>query len=204
MPISPATSACCWWRAATCASPATASRSRRCDGLMPIDLIVRCMAGAVADPLELDSSGFAGPVGLLQAVRQQSRPGRQRAGLGAGREPRPERLPAAARQRAAGRGARHRRRPRWWLGDAGQPRSCARQPRPHGHPPGARGHGPARPRHPRHRPRAPGADRARGAAAGDRDQGRRAGRRGEGRLRHHAVADAGRAGAQALRACACS
>jgi uncharacterized circularly permuted ATP-grasp superfamily protein/uncharacterized alpha-E superfamily protein len=40
-------------------------------GLMPIDLIVRCVAGAVADPLELDASGFAGPVGLLQAVRRQ-------------------------------------------------------------------------------------------------------------------------------------
>lgn len=39
-------------------------------GLMPLDLIVRCVAGAVADPLELDSSGFAGPVGLLQAVRR--------------------------------------------------------------------------------------------------------------------------------------
>jgi uncharacterized circularly permuted ATP-grasp superfamily protein/uncharacterized alpha-E superfamily protein len=39
-------------------------------GLMPVDLIVRCVAGDVADPLELDSSGFAGPVGLLQAVRQ--------------------------------------------------------------------------------------------------------------------------------------
>src|SRR5262245_19072677 len=42
------------------------------EGLMPIDLIVRCIAGGVADPLELDSSGFAGPVGLLQAVREQS------------------------------------------------------------------------------------------------------------------------------------
>jgi uncharacterized circularly permuted ATP-grasp superfamily protein/uncharacterized alpha-E superfamily protein len=39
-------------------------------GLMPVDLIVRCVAGAVADPLELDSTGFAGPVGLLQAVRR--------------------------------------------------------------------------------------------------------------------------------------
>src|SRR5581483_5165588 len=27
-------------------------------GLMPIDLVVRCVAGAVADPLELDASGF--------------------------------------------------------------------------------------------------------------------------------------------------
>jgi uncharacterized circularly permuted ATP-grasp superfamily protein/uncharacterized alpha-E superfamily protein len=42
------------------------------EGLMPIDLIVRCIAGSVADPLELDSSGFAGPVGLLQAIREQS------------------------------------------------------------------------------------------------------------------------------------
>jgi uncharacterized circularly permuted ATP-grasp superfamily protein/uncharacterized alpha-E superfamily protein len=40
------------------------------DGLMPIDLIVRCIAGAVADPLELDASDFAGPVGLLQAIRR--------------------------------------------------------------------------------------------------------------------------------------
>jgi uncharacterized circularly permuted ATP-grasp superfamily protein/uncharacterized alpha-E superfamily protein len=39
------------------------------EGLMPVDLIVRCIAGAVADPLELDSGGFAGPVGLLHAVR---------------------------------------------------------------------------------------------------------------------------------------
>ena len=34
-------------------------------------LIVRCVAGAVADPLELDASGFAGPVGLLQAIRRE-------------------------------------------------------------------------------------------------------------------------------------
>ena len=40
-------------------------------GLMPVDLIVRCIAGALADPLELDSSGFAGPVGLLQAIRKK-------------------------------------------------------------------------------------------------------------------------------------
>ena len=39
-------------------------------GLMPVDLIVRCVAGDVIDPLELDAAGFAGPVGLLQAVRK--------------------------------------------------------------------------------------------------------------------------------------
>ena len=38
-------------------------------GLVPIDLVVRCIAGASADPLELDAADFAGPVGLLQAVR---------------------------------------------------------------------------------------------------------------------------------------
>jgi uncharacterized circularly permuted ATP-grasp superfamily protein/uncharacterized alpha-E superfamily protein len=39
-------------------------------GLMPIDLIVRCISGAASDPLELEAD-FAGPVGLLQAVRRQ-------------------------------------------------------------------------------------------------------------------------------------
>ena len=41
------------------------------DGLHPIDLIVRCVAGSASDALELDPSGFLGPVGLVQAVRQQ-------------------------------------------------------------------------------------------------------------------------------------
>ena len=41
------------------------------DGLKPIDLIVRCVAGGAADPLELDANGFLGPVGLVQAVRRQ-------------------------------------------------------------------------------------------------------------------------------------
>ena len=41
------------------------------DGLHPIDLIVRCVAGASSDALELDPAGFLGPVGLVQAVRQR-------------------------------------------------------------------------------------------------------------------------------------
>ena len=41
------------------------------DGLKPIDLLVRCVAGVASDPLELDPSGFLGPVGLVQAVRRQ-------------------------------------------------------------------------------------------------------------------------------------
>src|SRR5262249_11770030 len=39
-------------------------------GLMPVDLVVRCIAGGAADPLELDATAFAGPVGLLQPVRK--------------------------------------------------------------------------------------------------------------------------------------
>jgi len=41
------------------------------DGLKPIDLLVRCVAGGSSDPLELDPAGFLGPVGLMQAVRRQ-------------------------------------------------------------------------------------------------------------------------------------
>ena len=169
------------------------------DGLMPIDLIVRCIAGAVADPLELDSSGFAGPVGLLQAVREQpdlvvnalGSALAENRGLSAY-------LPELAR-RPAGRGPRHRRRAALVARRSDGAPACARQPRPHGDPAGAREHGPAGARRAGPRSGAAGADRARGAAAGDRAQGADAGRRGEGRLRHHAVADAGRPGAQALR-----
>lgn len=41
------------------------------DGLKPIDLIVRCVTGSASDPLELNPTGFLGPVGLVQAVRRQ-------------------------------------------------------------------------------------------------------------------------------------
>lgn len=41
------------------------------DGLQPIDLILRCAAADCTDALELDPSGFLGPVGLVQAVRRQ-------------------------------------------------------------------------------------------------------------------------------------
>ncbi len=40
-------------------------------GLQPIDLIVRCVTGAATDSLELDPSGFLGPVALVQAVRHK-------------------------------------------------------------------------------------------------------------------------------------
>jgi uncharacterized circularly permuted ATP-grasp superfamily protein/uncharacterized alpha-E superfamily protein len=39
------------------------------EGLQPIDLVIRCIEGAASDPLELDPSGFLGPVGLMQAYR---------------------------------------------------------------------------------------------------------------------------------------
>ncbi len=41
------------------------------DGLNAIHLIVRCVAGNAADPLELDPSGYLGPVGLVQAARRR-------------------------------------------------------------------------------------------------------------------------------------
>ncbi|MGD9784156.1 MAG: circularly permuted type 2 ATP-grasp protein [Hyphomicrobiaceae bacterium] len=40
------------------------------EGLKEIDVIVRCVEGRSSDPLELDPGGFAGPVGLMQAVRR--------------------------------------------------------------------------------------------------------------------------------------
>ena len=43
------------------------------EGLKPIDLMVRCVPGAQCDPLELDPNGFAGPVGLVQALRRNQR-----------------------------------------------------------------------------------------------------------------------------------
>ena len=38
-------------------------------GLKPIDLIVRCIEGAKADPLELNPDGFAGATAMVRAVR---------------------------------------------------------------------------------------------------------------------------------------
>src|SRR5262245_20392200 len=87
-------------------------------GLMPVDLIVRCVAGDVVDPLELDASGFAGPVGLLQALRKDpdfvvNMPGTALAenrGLSAY-------LPKLANA-VLGEDLLLPDGPRWWLGDA--------------------------------------------------------------------------------------
>jgi uncharacterized circularly permuted ATP-grasp superfamily protein len=43
------------------------------EGLKPIDLMIRCVQGSHCDPLELDPSGFSGPVGLVQAMRKNPR-----------------------------------------------------------------------------------------------------------------------------------
>lgn len=40
------------------------------EGLKEIDVIVRCVEGRTCDPIELDPTGFGGPVGLMQVVRQ--------------------------------------------------------------------------------------------------------------------------------------
>ncbi|WP_088343624.1 MULTISPECIES: circularly permuted type 2 ATP-grasp protein [Rhodomicrobium] len=39
------------------------------EGLRPIDLIMRCVAGAQSDPLQLDPGGYLGPAGFVQALR---------------------------------------------------------------------------------------------------------------------------------------
>lgn len=39
------------------------------EGLRPIDLLMRCVAGAQSDPLELDPGSYLGPVGFVQAIR---------------------------------------------------------------------------------------------------------------------------------------
>lgn len=88
------------------------------EGLKEIDVLVRCIEGHAADPLELDPSGFAGPVGLVQVVRQS--PGLvvnaigsavvQNRGLGAY-------LPALAR-RVLGEELLLPDTPRRWLGHA--------------------------------------------------------------------------------------
>jgi uncharacterized circularly permuted ATP-grasp superfamily protein/uncharacterized alpha-E superfamily protein len=43
------------------------------EGLKPVDLIIRCVTGSHCDPLELDPSQFAGPAGLVQALRRNQR-----------------------------------------------------------------------------------------------------------------------------------
>lgn len=40
------------------------------EGLKEIDLVVRCVDGRRADPVELDPGGFEGPVGLMRVVRK--------------------------------------------------------------------------------------------------------------------------------------
>jgi uncharacterized circularly permuted ATP-grasp superfamily protein/uncharacterized alpha-E superfamily protein len=90
-------------------------------GLMPIDLIVRCIAGAAADPLELDAEA-AGPVGLLEPVRQY--PDLITNALGsalAENRALSAYLPRLA-QSLLGEELRIGDGMRWWLGDAGNRR----------------------------------------------------------------------------------
>lgn len=87
------------------------------EGLKPIDLVVRCVAGQSSDPLELDPGGFLGPVGLVQATRRQ--PDLVANGLGtAVAENRGfgAYLPRIARE-LFGEDLAIWDSPRWWLGD---------------------------------------------------------------------------------------
>lgn len=90
---------------------------RTLDGLLPVDLVVRCIGGAGSDPLELDPSSFAGPVGLLQAVR--ARPDLVTNALGsalAENRGLSAYLPALA-QKLLGEDLQVWDGRRWWLGD---------------------------------------------------------------------------------------
>ncbi len=88
------------------------------EGLKPVDLIVRCIEGAAADPLELDPAGFLGPVGLVQAVKKN--PGLLTNRLGtavAENRALGIYLPQLARE-LLGEPLMLEDAPRWWLGDA--------------------------------------------------------------------------------------
>jgi uncharacterized circularly permuted ATP-grasp superfamily protein/uncharacterized alpha-E superfamily protein len=92
------------------------------EGLKEIDLIVRCVDGAMVDPLELDPSGFFGPAGLMRVCREQPRSVTnavgsavaQNRGLGAY-------LPKLARH-ILGEDLLVADAPRWWLGGETQRR----------------------------------------------------------------------------------
>lgn len=89
------------------------------EGLKEIDLIVRCVEGRSCDPLELDSAGFLGPVGLMQAFRKSPKlvvnaigsAVAQNRGLSAY-------LPALS-ERLLGEPLMVPDATRWWLGDDG-------------------------------------------------------------------------------------
>jgi uncharacterized circularly permuted ATP-grasp superfamily protein/uncharacterized alpha-E superfamily protein len=88
------------------------------EGLKRIDLVVRCVDGRQSDPLELDSTRYGGPPGLVQACRKAPDLVRnalgsavaQNRGLGAY-------LPDICR-RLFGEELVIADAPRWWLGDA--------------------------------------------------------------------------------------
>ena len=86
-------------------------------GLKPIDMLIRSIEGAKADPLELDQDGFDGATGMVRAVRTQgikvvNQLGTaivENRGLGPF-------LPAIC-EHFLGEKLMLREAPRWWLGD---------------------------------------------------------------------------------------
>ena len=87
------------------------------EGLKEIDLIIRCVDGRDADPLELDPAGFDGPAGLVRVARKQPQIAVNAIGSavvqnrGLGRY-----LPAIS-QRLLAEDLALADAPRWWLGD---------------------------------------------------------------------------------------
>jgi uncharacterized alpha-E superfamily protein len=87
------------------------------EGLQPLDMILRCAAGAHCDPLELNPGGTLGPAGLVQALRNN--PGLAANAVGTavienrGLGP----YLAALCQDILGEALEVWDAPRWWLGD---------------------------------------------------------------------------------------
>ncbi|MGF1619107.1 MAG: circularly permuted type 2 ATP-grasp protein [Rhodomicrobiaceae bacterium] len=87
------------------------------EGLRPIDLILRCVAGEQADPLQLDPNGFFGPAGFLQAM--QTNPDLSANAIGTAIAENRGLSPylGALSEEVLGEELAVADQPRWWLGD---------------------------------------------------------------------------------------
>jgi len=88
------------------------------EGLKRIDLIVRCVDGAGADPLELDATQYYGPPGLVQAYRKSPELVRNALGAAFAQNRGLGSYLAPVCQALLGEELKIADTPRWWLGDA--------------------------------------------------------------------------------------
>ncbi len=87
------------------------------EGLKEIDLIIRCVDGRDADPLELDPTGFDGPAGLVRVTRKQPRIAVNAIGSAVVQNRGLGRYLPTITQRLLGEELTLVDAPRWWLGD---------------------------------------------------------------------------------------